>query len=579
MNPSASKSPSGSLPPAAASQRRFAFCGRVSTEDQQDPEPSRNWQLARARALIEPVGAVVVAEFFDIGLSRSIPWKRRPQAARLLEALKRPDRGFDAVGVGEPQKAFYGNQFGLTFPLFVHYGVQLWVPEVGGAIDPGSDAHDLVMALYGGMSKGERNRIKIRVRAAMASQAATEGRFLGGRPPYGYQLADAGPHPNPGKAADGRRLHVLEPDPATGPTVRRIYAEYLAGNGLYAIAEGLTRDGIPSPSAYDRARNPHRCGLAWSKAAVRVILTNPRYTGRQVWNKQRKDEVLIDVDDVALGHQTKMRWNAPDDWIWSDNDVHPGLVGVADFETVQQLLGAGGRRTHDRKPRRTPREYALTGLMHCGVCQRRMQGSWNNGKPHYRCVFPRAVRPGNRIDHPRSLYIREQLVLPPLDSWLATAFDPPISPAPCGPWSNPKISTTGTSRRPSRHNASSRTPTPSSPDTAPPWSPAPTRPDLHLDRQGHHGQGPSPGRSAGPGRPAPADRGQGHHAHHRRRQHPRRPAPRRRPRQGRRLPSTRPATDLPAGAKIADRRGSAIGDHVRNGVSEGGLEPPCPFGH
>ncbi|MGH3664900.1 MAG: hypothetical protein ACRDU8_02210 [Egibacteraceae bacterium] len=38
-----------------------------------------------------------------------------------------------------------------------------------------------MMSLYGGMSKGERNRIKIRVRAAMAAQAATEGRFLGGR--------------------------------------------------------------------------------------------------------------------------------------------------------------------------------------------------------------------------------------------------------------------------------------------------------------------------------------------------------------------------------------------------------------
>jgi site-specific DNA recombinase len=28
-----------------------------------------------------------------------------------------------------------------------------------------------------------------------------------------------------------------------------------------------------------------------------------------VWNKQRKTEVLIDVDDVALGHETKLRWN------------------------------------------------------------------------------------------------------------------------------------------------------------------------------------------------------------------------------------------------------------------------------
>jgi hypothetical protein len=30
--------------------------------------------------------------------------------------------------------------------------------------------------------------------------------------------------------------------------VRRISAEYLDGRGLFAIAEGLTRDQIPSPS-------------------------------------------------------------------------------------------------------------------------------------------------------------------------------------------------------------------------------------------------------------------------------------------------------------------------------------------
>jgi DNA invertase Pin-like site-specific DNA recombinase len=57
------------------------------------------------------------------------------------------------------------------------------------------------MSVFGGMSKGERNRIKLRVRA-MAAQAAIEGRFLGGRPPYDYRIADAGLHPNPAKARD-----------------------------------------------------------------------------------------------------------------------------------------------------------------------------------------------------------------------------------------------------------------------------------------------------------------------------------------------------------------------------------------
>jgi DNA invertase Pin-like site-specific DNA recombinase len=81
----------------------------------------------------------------------------------------------------------------LTFPLFVHYGVALWVPEVGGPLDPDNEAHDLVMSVFGGMSKGERNRIKVRVRTAMATQTKLEGRYLGGRPPYGYMLCDLGP--------------------------------------------------------------------------------------------------------------------------------------------------------------------------------------------------------------------------------------------------------------------------------------------------------------------------------------------------------------------------------------------------
>ncbi|HEX9354899.1 MAG TPA: hypothetical protein VF933_13920 [Streptosporangiaceae bacterium] len=104
-----------------------------------------------------------------------------------------------------------------------------------------SSAHDLVMSVFGGMSKAERNRIKVRVRTAMEARARIEGRFLGGRPPYGYRLVDAGPHPNPAKAADGRRLHRLELDPFAAKVVERIFAEFLAGSGLFTIAEGPAR--------------------------------------------------------------------------------------------------------------------------------------------------------------------------------------------------------------------------------------------------------------------------------------------------------------------------------------------------
>lgn len=403
---------------------KFAFYGRVSTEDQQDPESSKGWQFARSRALIEPHDGQIVAEFFDIGLSRSLPRKRRPEAAALLASFTNPDRGFSAVVVGEPARAFSGNQFGLTFPVFVHYGIELWVPEVGGRVDPGSDAHDLVMSLYGGMSKGERNRIKIRVRSAMAAQAALDGRFLGGRPPYGYRLVEVGPHPNPGKAAQGQKQHRLEPDPVTSPIVARIFAEYLEGAGLSTIGERLTREGVLCPSAYDPARNSHRSGVAWSKSAIRAILNNPRYTGHQVWNRQRKDEVLIDVEDVAQGHETVMRWNQESDWIWSPEIAQAPLITAEIYERTRQMTATKNPQQTARTPRATQRTYLLRSLIVCGLCNRRMQGSWNNGRAHYRCKASSQAGTETMIGHPRAVYVREDEVLAPLDRWLASAFDP-----------------------------------------------------------------------------------------------------------------------------------------------------------
>jgi len=94
---------------------RSAFYGRVSTEDWQDPVTSRARQREQAAVLVAGHGTVV-AEFFDAGESRTLPWARRPQA-------------------GEYERAFYGNQYASMAPLFEHYGIQLRMPEVGGRVD------------------------------------------------------------------------------------------------------------------------------------------------------------------------------------------------------------------------------------------------------------------------------------------------------------------------------------------------------------------------------------------------------------------------------------------------------------
>ncbi|MGR6320810.1 recombinase family protein [Micromonospora soli] len=259
----------------------------------------------------------------------------------------------------------------------------------------------------------------------MTAQTLLEGRYLGGRPPYGYTLRDLGPHPNPAKAADGKRLKGLTPDQETAPIVRRIFAEFLAGIGLFAIAEGLTANHVPCPSAHDRARNPHRSGIAWSKSAVRVILTNPRYTGRQVWNKQRTDEVLLDVDDVAMGHTGVMRWNTRDKWVVSKEIIHEPLIDDATFEQVQAILQRRGRGTGGQHVKqRTRNPYVFRGMIYCAACDRRMQGQYNHGDAYYRCRFPQEYALANQVPHPRNVYLREDALTDPLDTWLASAFTP-----------------------------------------------------------------------------------------------------------------------------------------------------------
>src|SRR4051812_16604507 len=170
----------------------------------------------------------------------------------------------------------------------------------------------MLMSVLGGMSESERQHVQARVRAAMDSQVLNEGRHQGGRAPYGYMTADGGPHPNPRKAAEGFRLRVLAVDEFAAEVVRRIFAAYRAGLGDRAIASGLNRDGIPCPSARRPEQNQHRLADGWQGSAVRVILENPRYTGYAFFGRSKRQEMLVDPDNVAAGHVTRFRRATPD---------------------------------------------------------------------------------------------------------------------------------------------------------------------------------------------------------------------------------------------------------------------------
>ncbi|MEU4445475.1 recombinase family protein [Actinosynnema sp. NPDC050801] len=409
-----------------------AVYGRCSTEDNQDPETSRGWQFGNARKFVEPLGGHVVEEFFDVGQSRSVPWDRREEAARLLAALKNPNRGWNALVVGEGTRCWFGNQFSLIAPRFAAYGVDLWVPELGGKFDPRNPSHKMLMSVLGGMSESERQHVQARVRAAMDAQVVNEGRHQGGRAPYGYVVVDGGPHPNPRKASEGYRLRVLAVDEPSAEVVRRIFAEYMTGErGDRAIANGLNRDGIPCPSARRPDQNRHRIADGWQGSTVRAILDNPRYTGFAFFGRWARQETLLDPDDVAAGHVIRFRRAAPEKVVRSRKPAHPAIVSVEEFVEAQLLRrsrAAGGlaaSRKLERGPKATKRPYPLRGRVRCAYCSRRMEGTPRKTRTYYRCSA-RTLVPGSPAlnGHPNNVYLPEAAVLGPLGKWLDGLFAP-----------------------------------------------------------------------------------------------------------------------------------------------------------
>jgi site-specific DNA recombinase len=384
---------------------RFAFYGRISTAEYQDPVSSHQWQYDNAARLIAGHGRIV-AEYFDVGYSRSLAWAHRPQAAALLAEIRSSHRKLDAIVVGEYERAFYGRQLTTLMPVFQRYGITVWLPEAYGPINLDDPAHQALLLLLGHQSQREVLRSRMRTSAAMCAQVREQGRHLGGRPPYGYRLVDAGPHPNQANARWGRRLHRLDPDPETARHVQWIFAQRLAGESTAGIARTLNALGVIPPSAHDRARNSHRSGAAWTLRTVAAILANPRYTGRQVWNRQSVDHHEIDPGDKASRERRPTQgWNARDQWVISATTAHPPLISEADFIRAQGVSAIAA--PDDGNPRR----YRLTGLVICGLCGRRAEGHWANGRARYRCRHGFTSGRDARVNRIPTLYLREDQVL------------------------------------------------------------------------------------------------------------------------------------------------------------------------
>jgi hypothetical protein len=162
-----------------------------------------------------------------------------------------------------------------------------------------------------------------------------------------------------------------------------MFQQRLAGHSVASIAGHLNERGILCPSSADPDHNRHRTRGAWTLRTVAVILANPRYTGRQTWNRRATD-TSGPASTPAL----------------SAKAADPALVTEQDFVAAQQIRAA--RPVTDGQTRR----FALAGLIHCGVYDWRLDSHWNHGRPTYRCRHGHTSTQCAGQPRPKTLYIR-----------------------------------------------------------------------------------------------------------------------------------------------------------------------------
>ncbi len=401
-----------------------AWLGRTSTEDAQDPTLSLPRQLRNARAALPP-GWVIVAHFYDVESGRKelaqrgtslahqqfdIPIPRDGSVADLLTEAQRPDRRFAAVICESIERVARRTYFGTK--------IEYELEQAGVALCAADEP-----IVTGPRAKRATPTLTRRVKQAVSEWYVLQMLELSwdgfvehvaqgwnvGKPPYGY-LAERVPHPVPARRAEGRTKHRLIPDPVRASAVTMIFhLRGLEKMGYDGIADRLNLDlaAYPPPEP----TRPEMALGRWSGSAVREILRNPKYTGYQVWNRR----------------QTKKggRNNDPKEWVWSPMPTHEPLVTKELFDTVAMMGGRGrGSRSSDGPSRHpaTRRSYVLRSFARCDICDRRMFGKTRHGIPYYACQLdPNEHQERDWFrDHPKSLWVREEVLLGVISKFFAT---------------------------------------------------------------------------------------------------------------------------------------------------------------
>lgn len=306
---------------------RVAAYARYSSDQQRDA--SLDDQLRNCRAYCTRMGWADPVAYSDAAMSGAR--NDRPGYLRLLADSGR----FDVIVVDDLSRLSRDSiEVAQAIRNLTFNGVR--VVGVSDGTDTGRKGHKAEVGLRGIMSELYLADLADKTHRGLTGRALS-GASAGGLP-YGYRVTERG-------------QRAIREDQAM--VVRRIYADYLAGQSARSIAVALNQEGVPSPR-----------GGTWAVSAIYGdvkrgigILANPIYSGRQVWNRSAW------IKHPGTGRRVR-RERPSAEWITTDQ---PELA-IIDRQTWDAVQAATKRRGHASGNKgRAPRAL-LSGLLRCGDC-------------------------------------------------------------------------------------------------------------------------------------------------------------------------------------------------------------------
>ena len=186
------------------------------------------------------------------------------------------------------------------------------------------------------------------------------GQYIGSFAPYGY-------------IKDPKDKHQLIVDEEAAEIVKQIYSLCLQGTTKRHISFYLNEHGVPSPTAYRRAKGLPVSSTAddpmWGDRVIWNILTNPIYTGDLVQGRRRvKSYKVHEIEAVP-----------EEEWVIVP-DTHEAIIDKESFEKVQALL-----KRDTRSAPRSRELHMFSGFLRCADCGKAITRSQSGKNIYYAC--------------------------------------------------------------------------------------------------------------------------------------------------------------------------------------------------